>query len=79
MHHCRRENRLINLLKKDKLVDMAKVYKKYQEFQRARAIIDFDDMVVEAVGLLRKRTDAAKKYQNKFKQILVWQRYCGRG
>ena len=38
-----------------KLADMAKVYEKYQEFQRSKAIIDFDDMVVEAVKLLRRR------------------------
>jgi len=55
------------------------IWPKFIRNIKSRAIIDFDDMVVEAVGLLRKRTDAAKKYQNKFKQILVWQRYCGRG
>lgn len=50
---------------------MAKVYEKYQEFQRSNAIVDFGDMIVEAVKLLRKRTDIAKKYQDKFKHIFV--------
>ncbi len=54
-----------------KLVDMAKVYKKYQEFQRSKAIIDFDDMVVETVKLLRKRSDIAKRYKGKFKHIFI--------
>ena len=54
-----------------KLADMAKVYEKYQEFQRSRAIIDFDDMIVEAVKLLGRRTDIARKYQCKFKHIFV--------
>ncbi len=54
-----------------KLADMAKVYEKYQKFQRSRAIIDFDDMIVETVKLLRRRPDIARKYQDKFKHIFV--------
>ncbi|MGA9941488.1 MAG: UvrD-helicase domain-containing protein [Nitrososphaeraceae archaeon] len=54
-----------------KLADMAKVYEKYQTFQRSRAIIDFDDMIVEAVKLLRIRPNIARKYQEKFKHIFI--------
>ena len=54
-----------------KLWDMAKVYEKYQNFQRSRGIIDFDDMIVEAVKLLKRRNDIVKKYQNRYKHILV--------
>jgi DNA helicase-2/ATP-dependent DNA helicase PcrA len=54
-----------------KLADMAKVYKKYQDFQRSRSIVDFDDMIVEAVKLLRKKSNLAIKYKNKFKHIFV--------
>ena len=54
-----------------KLLDMANVYEKYQEFQRSRSIIDFDDMIVEAVRLLTRRSDIRKKYQERFNHIFV--------
>lgn len=54
-----------------KLLDLANVYEKYQEFQRNKSIIDFDDMLVEAVRLLQRRTDIRKKYQEKFKHVFV--------
>ena len=50
---------------------MAKVYQKYQDFQRSKAVVDFDDMIAEAANLLRRRTDIAKKYQDRFKHIFV--------
>ena len=54
-----------------RLSDLAKVYQKYQDFQRVKGFIDFDDMVVETAKLLRRRPDIAKKYQQKFKHIFV--------
>ena len=54
-----------------KLGDMARVYEKYQEFQRSKGIIDFDDMIVEAVKLLKRRPDIAKKYRERFNHIFI--------
>lgn len=54
-----------------KLSDLSKVYHKYQEFQRSKAVIDFDDMVVQAVELLRRKPNVLAKYQKKCKHVLV--------
>lgn len=54
-----------------KLSDLSKVYHKYQDFQRSKAIIDFDDMVVQAVELFKRKSNVLSKYQKKFKHILV--------
>ena len=54
-----------------KLGDMARVYEKYQDFQRSKGIIDFDDMIVEAVKLLKRRPDIAKKYRERFNHIFI--------
>lgn len=54
-----------------KLSDLAKVYHKYQEFQREKAVIDFDDMVVQTVELFRRKSNVLSKYQKKYRHILV--------
>ena len=54
-----------------KLKDLAKVYHKYQEFQRGKAVIDFDDMVVQAIQLFKSKQNVLAKYQKKFKHVLV--------
>jgi DNA helicase-2/ATP-dependent DNA helicase PcrA len=54
-----------------KLADMGRVYKKLQEFKMDKSLLDFDDLIMEAANLLRKRNDIAKKYQEKFKYIFV--------
>ena len=54
-----------------KLSDLCKVYYKYQEFQRSKAVIDFDDMVVQAIQLLKNKSNVLSKYQRKYKHILV--------
>ncbi len=54
-----------------KLKDLSKVYHKYQEFQRGKALIDFDDMIVQAIQLFKSKENVLKKYQKKFKHILV--------
>ncbi|NOJ28369.1 MAG: ATP-dependent helicase, partial [Nitrososphaera sp.] len=38
-----------------KLSDLCKVYFQYEEFQRSKALIDFDDMVVQTIKLFRKK------------------------
>ena len=54
-----------------KLDDLYKVYYKYQEFQRNKAVIDFDDMVSQTIQLFRKKPNVLAKYQKRFKHILV--------
>ena len=54
-----------------KLSDLCKVYFKYQEFQRSKAVIDFDDMVVQTIDLFKKKENVLSKYQKKFKHVLV--------
>lgn len=54
-----------------KLSDLCKVYFKYQEFQRSKAVIDFDDMVIQTIELFKKKPNVLAKYQKKFKHVLV--------
>ncbi len=54
-----------------RLSDLCKVYFKYQEFQRSRSLIDFDDMIVEAVKLLQNKLTLKQKYKQKYKHIFV--------
>ena len=54
-----------------KLSDLCHVYLKYQEFQRSKAVIDFDDMVVLAVDLLKKKPNVLSKYRRRFRHVLV--------
>ncbi len=54
-----------------KLSDLCKIYFKYQEFQRSKAVIDFDDMVVRTIELFKKKENVLSKYQKKFKHVLV--------
>lgn len=55
----------------NKLSDLCKVYYKYQEFQRNKAAIDFDDMVSQTISLFKKKPNVLAKYHRKFKHILV--------
>ena len=54
-----------------KLSDMSKVYQKYQAFQRSKSVIDFDDMVVQAVELFRRKQNVLSKYRKRYQHILV--------
>jgi DNA helicase II / ATP-dependent DNA helicase PcrA len=54
-----------------KLGDLCRVYFKYQEFQRSKAVIDFDDMVVQATELLKRKPGVLAKYHKRYKHVLV--------
>lgn len=54
-----------------KLSDLVKIYFKYQEFKRAKGIIDFDDMIVQTIELFKRNEKILSKYQKKFKHVLV--------
>ena len=50
---------------------MARVYKLYEDRLHANNALDFDDLMIKAVRLLRDVPEVREKYNNKFKYILV--------
>lgn len=50
---------------------MALVYKMYEERLHANNALDFDDLLIKAVRLLRDVPEVREKYNNKFRYILV--------
>lgn len=55
----------------DEWVLRAKVYEKYQEYQRLNSVLDFDDLLLIVAKLFKEFPEIAKKWQNKFDFILV--------
>jgi DNA helicase-2/ATP-dependent DNA helicase PcrA len=47
------------------------VYVKYQEFWGGKSVIDFNDIIVESINLLKQKPLIQKKLQQKYKHILV--------
>jgi len=54
-----------------KLNDLNKVYYKYQEFQREKAVIDFADMIFQTTELFKRKQNVLTKYQKRYKHVLV--------
>jgi DNA helicase-2/ATP-dependent DNA helicase PcrA len=50
---------------------MARVYKMYEERLHTNNALDFDDLLIKAVRLLRDVEEVRDKYNNKFRYILV--------
>ncbi len=50
---------------------MALVYKMYEERLHTNNALDFDDLLIKAVRLLREVAEIREKYNNKFRYILV--------
>jgi DNA helicase-2/ATP-dependent DNA helicase PcrA len=50
---------------------MARVYKMYEDRLHANNALDFDDLMIKAVRLLRDVAEVREKYNNKFRYILV--------
>jgi DNA helicase-2/ATP-dependent DNA helicase PcrA len=50
---------------------IARVYKMYEERLHANNALDFDDLLIKAVRLLRDVGEVREKYNNKFRYILV--------
>ena len=55
----------------NRLSDLHNVYVKYQEFWGAKSVIDFNDIIVESINLLKSKPLIQKKLQTKYKHILV--------
>ncbi|HUE84036.1 MAG TPA: UvrD-helicase domain-containing protein [Pyrinomonadaceae bacterium] len=55
----------------DRRASIARVYKLYEERLRANNALDFDDLLIKTVRLLRNVPEVREKYNNKFQYILV--------
>ncbi|HKO43520.1 MAG TPA: UvrD-helicase domain-containing protein [Pyrinomonadaceae bacterium] len=55
----------------DRRAAMARVYASYEERLRANNALDFDDLLIKTVHLLRHSSEVREKYNNKFQYILV--------
>ncbi len=50
---------------------MAKVYTRYTEILKSSNALDFDDIIMQTVFLLRQHPDVLEYYQNKFRYVSV--------
>ena len=50
---------------------VAKIYAEYEKLRKNASALDFDDLLIETVRLLREQPEVAKKWRNKFKHILI--------
>ncbi len=51
--------------------DLNKFYKAYIQYEKTKAVIDFDDMVTKTVKMFETKPLVLSEYQKKFKYILV--------
>ncbi|MEI7917843.1 MAG: UvrD-helicase domain-containing protein [Candidatus Saccharibacteria bacterium] len=51
--------------------NIAKIYKKYESLRKIAGALDFDDLLLETVRLLREKPSVRAKWQKTFKHILV--------
>ncbi|MEI6228875.1 MAG: UvrD-helicase domain-containing protein [Candidatus Saccharibacteria bacterium] len=51
--------------------NIAKIYKKYESMRKTAGALDFDDLLLEVVRLLKDNKDVRKKWQKQFKHILI--------
>src|SRR5256886_3320414 len=55
----------------ERRASQARVYAMYEQRLHANNALDFDDLMIKAVRLLRDVTEVREKYNNKFRYILV--------
>ena len=53
------------------LTDLSRVYRAYQEFKRDKHVIDYDDMVAEAIRLFEAKRGICDRYRATYRHILV--------
>lgn len=51
--------------------NIAKIYKKYEALRKGAGALDFDDLLLEALHLLRENSKVRAKLQKQFKHILI--------
>ena len=50
---------------------VAEIYSKYEELRKASQALDFDDLLIEVVRMLRDNPDVRNKWRENFKHILI--------
>jgi len=50
---------------------VAKIYAKYEMLRKAAGALDFDDLLIETVRLMRESAEVREKYRTQFKHILI--------
>lgn len=53
------------------ILELARAFKKYQELKIKEGVMDFGDLISNALRLFRERPNILKQYQKQFKYILV--------
>jgi len=51
--------------------NVAKIYRKYEQMRRAAGALDFDDLLLDAVRLLKDAPDIRNKWRANFKHVLI--------
>lgn len=51
--------------------NVAKIYARYESLRRDAGALDFDDLLIETVRLFKEHEDIRKKWQSKFKYVLI--------
>lgn len=51
--------------------NIAKIYKRYEALRKKAGALDFDDLLLETVRLLREKPEIRAKWQSSFKHILI--------
>ena len=59
------------ILEVEKTLELANAYKQYSQLKLKEGMLDFADLISQALFLLRIRKNILKRYQNQFKYILV--------
>ncbi len=54
-----------------KLADLLRVYQAYEKYKRSENLLDYDDMIHEAVTLFSKKPHILRRYRQRFTHILV--------
>lgn len=53
------------------LADLSRAYRGYQRFKRSKHVVDYDDMVSESINLFKTKPSIRRRYQSRYKHILV--------
>ncbi len=51
--------------------NIAKIFKRYEHMRKTAGALDFDDLLIEVVRLLKEKPEIRKKWQQHFKYILI--------
>ena len=61
----------LNVEEKEKTLELAKTYQIYEELKTKESLMDFGDLITNALRLFRTRKNILSQYQQQFKYLLV--------